>query len=391
MKILEIIPSLSSGGAERLVVDLCNQMAIDGHEVTLLTMKDYNLENHGFYKDELNEKVKTINLSLGKFNIGTFVKVYKAIKTIKCDVVHMHLSSSFFCLLALLFDRKKKYVATCHNQAENEKKNEGFRFYVKNICIRFHLFDQVSISDQNEKSIKKIYAAPAIKLIYNGRAAMKVTNSYSDVQKEICGYKKTEDTKVFIIIAKFKAQKNIPRLVRCFNKLIEDGEDVILLVVGSGYDSPSIQPVLQQANERIHILGPRHNVADYLSCSDFFTLSSDYEGMPITLIEAFACGCIPVGTPVSGFNDVVEDGVNGFVANGFNDESYIETLKRAIANQNTISKQTLKDLYMKKLSMELCAKQYEDLFRDLVSKWRKGDRSLSRMACNIAHDLKNQN
>jgi len=39
--------------------------------------------------------------------------------------------------------------------------------------------------------------------------------------------------------------------------------------------------------------------------------------MPITLIEAFACGCIPVGTPVSGFNDVVTDGANGFIAKDF--------------------------------------------------------------------------
>lgn len=367
MKILEIIPSLSPGGAERFVVDLCNQMAIDGHEVTLLTMKNLNLNNGGFYKNELNNKVNTINLSLGKFNFGTFVMVYKAIKSVKCDVVHMHLAGSFFSLLAILFDRKKKYLVTCHSQAENEKKNGGLKFYVTNLCCRFHLFDQVSISDQNDESIKKIYAAPAIKRIYNGRAAVSLSNQYAFVLKEIYGYKKTENTKVFVIIARCNPEKNIPRLVRCFNKIIEDGEDVTLLVIGSGYDAPSILPVLQKANERIHILGPRHNVADYLSCSDFFTLSSDCEGMPITLIEAFACGCIPVGTPVSGFNDVVEDGVNGFVANGFSDESYIEALKRAITNQNTISKQKLKDLYMKKLSMEACAKQYEDLFRQIVS------------------------
>lgn len=366
MKILEVIPALTPGGAERFVVDLCNQMAIDGHEVTLLTMKDFGLENYGFYKDELNEKVKSLNLSLGKFNVGTFFKVYKAIKSVKCDVVHMHLGASFFSLFAILFNRTKKYVVTCHNQAESEKVNGGLRFYVRNFCFRFHLLEQVAISDQNEKSIRMIYAAPAIKLIYNGRATVSITNQYAAVKKEICGYKKTESTKVFVIIARCNSQKNIPRLIRCFNKLIDEGEDVTLLVIGSGYDTPAIQPILQQANERIHFLGIRHNIVDYLTCSDFFTLSSDYEGMPITLIEAFACGCIPVGTPVSGFNDLVQDGVNGFVANGFSDESYIEALKKAIAYQHTIPEQALKDLYKKSLSMEACAKQYEDLFWNIV-------------------------
>ena len=174
MKILEVIPALTPGGAERFVVDLCNQMAIDGHEVTLLTMKDFGLENYGFYKDEIGDNVNLVNLSLGKFNFGTFYKVYKAIKNVKCDVVHMHLTGSFFSLLAILFDRTKKYVVTCHNQAESEKVNGGPRFYVRNFCFRFHLLEQVAISDQNEKSIRMIYAAPAIKLIYNGRATVSI-------------------------------------------------------------------------------------------------------------------------------------------------------------------------------------------------------------------------
>lgn len=366
MKILEVIPALNPGGSERFVVDLCNQMAIDGHEVTLLTMKDFSLENYGFYKDEIGEKVKILNLSLVKCNLSTFIKVYKAIKSVKCDVVHLHLSASvFFGLLAIFFDRTKKYVVTCHNQAESEKKNGRLRFFAKNLCLKFHLLDQVAISNQNAKSIRKMYSVPAVKLIYNGRAAVNVTNKYEDVRKEVESYKKTKNTKVFVIIARCNPQKNIPRLIRCFNKLIEEGEDVTLLVIGSGYDAPSIQPVLQQANERIHILGTRHNVVDYLTCSDFFTLSSDHEGMPITLIEALACGCIPVGTPVSGFNDVVEDGVSGFVAKEFSDESYIDALKRAITQQNKISKDSLKTIYVTKLSMEACAKQYELLFHQL--------------------------
>ena len=366
MKILEVIPALVPGGAERFVVDLCNQMAIDGHEVTLLTMKDFGLENYGFYKAELSEKVKILNLSLVKCNFSTFIKVYKTIKSIKCDVVHLHLGASvFFGLLAIFFDRTKKYVVTCHNQAESEKKSESLRFFVKNLCLKFHLLDQVAISDQNEKSIRKMYSVPAVKLIYNGRAAVSVTDKHAATMKEVEGYKPTKNTKVFVIIARCDPQKNIPRLIRCFNKLVEDGEDVTLLVIGSGYDAPSIQPVLQQANERIHILGTRHNVVDYLTCSDFFTLSSDHEGMPITLIEAFSCGCIPVGTPVSGFNDVVEDGVNGFVAEDFSDEAYIKALKKAIANRNTISKDILIDTFESKLSMAECASQYVQLFQQL--------------------------
>ena len=147
--------------------------------------------------------------------------------------------------------------------------------------------------------------------------------------------------------------------------MVDEGENVVLLVIGYGYDSPTIQPIVKQANKHIHFLGLRHNVVDYLSCSDFFTLSSDYEGMPITLIEALACGCIPVGTPVSGFNDIIVDGQNGFVAESISDEAYFTTLKRAINNKKNISTDSLKALYREKLSMVFCAREYEALFQSL--------------------------
>lgn len=367
MKILEVIPALSSGGAERFVVDLCNQMAIDGHEVTLLTMKDFSLKNYGFYKDDLMSKIRVINLGLGKFNIQTFYEVYKAIKQIQCDVVHLHLiASTFFCLLPLLFDRKKKYVVTCHNQAESERESGKIKFFTKKICLKFRLFVQVAISHQNAKSIEDVYSVAPVKLIYNGRASVRTTNQYDKVKEEIEQYKQNKKTNVFTIIARCNPQKNIPKLIRCFNQLIDSGEDIILLVIGSGYDSPEILPMVKQANGKIHFLGQRHNVVDYLAYSDFFTLSSNHEGMPITLIEALACGCIPVGTPVSGFNDIIEDGKTGFIAKDFSDEAYLDALKRTIIHENGIVRDDLRKLYESKLSIVACAKEYEMLFEQMI-------------------------
>ncbi len=366
MRILEVIPALNSGGAERFVVDLCNQMAKDGHEVTLLTMKDFSISNFGFYKDELSDDVRQLNMGLGKFGLGTFYKLYKAIRSIQCDVVHLHLTATYFGFLAVLLDREKKYFVTSHIQAEIERGKSRPRFIIKRICLKLKLLHQVAISGQNAKSVEKVFGVPPIKLIYNGRACANVTDKYDEVKREIEGYKPHSTTNVFTMIARCNPQKNIPRLVKCFNKLIDEGENVVLLVIGNGYDSPTIQSIVKQANKHIHFLGQRHNVVDYLSCSDFFTLSSDYEGMPITLIEALACGCIPVGTPVSGFNDIIVDGKNGFVAEAISDEAYFNALKRAIENKGNVSTDFLKQIYKENLSMEICAHKYEELFQSIL-------------------------
>lgn len=61
MRILEIIPSLASGGAERFVTDLCNEMALGEHNVWLLTFRSG--ENRIFYKNDLNANVKLLEYS----------------------------------------------------------------------------------------------------------------------------------------------------------------------------------------------------------------------------------------------------------------------------------------------------------------------------------------
>lgn len=365
MKILEVITSLSSGGAERFVVDLCNQMAADGHEVILLTMKDFKLGSNGFYLEDLSNNVKCINMGLGKFNYKTFFQLNKAICRIDCDIVHFHLDPAFFGLLSYISLRGKKFVVTSHNQAEREK-TERIRLVVKQICYRFGLFDYVAISHQNADSIKHVYGKSPKRIIYNGRASMPVSINLGKVKAEVERFKPKAETSVFTIVARCNPQKNIPRLVRCFNRLEQNGYEFCLLVIGNGYDSDNFQNIRKRTCDRIHFLGERHNIADYLTVSDFFTLSSDFEGMPITLIEALACGCIPVGTPVSGFNDVITNGKNGFVAKEISDEAYYNVLVEAMENKNTINKAKLKQLYDSKFSIKACAEQYEELFKSLL-------------------------
>lgn len=60
MKILEIVPQLSQGGAERFVIDLCNEMS-KKHEVVLVVL--HNVDNHGFFQKELSERVRLISMN----------------------------------------------------------------------------------------------------------------------------------------------------------------------------------------------------------------------------------------------------------------------------------------------------------------------------------------
>ena len=108
------------------------------------------------------------------------------------------------------------------------------------------------------------------------------------------------------------------------------------------------------------------NIPDYLNHADAFCLTSLFEGLPITLIEAMACGCIPVCTPVSGVIDIIRDGETGFISRDFTTDAFKETVERFLENGRDAMKQDLKKLFTNRFSMEICAANYADLYRKKV-------------------------
>lgn len=158
-------------------------------------------------------------------------------------------------------------------------------------------------------------------------------------------------------------KKNQDLLIDAFNEIISQKHNVILLIIGSGFDSEKGNELKRRAHNGIYFLGEKHNVQDYLLCSDAFCLSSIYEGLPITLIEALACGCIPLSTPVSGVVDLVVNNENGFISANFTLDSYVEMLLRYLKNHESINNQRLLELFRAKLSMRACAESYYDFYK----------------------------
>ena len=123
MKIVEIVFSLASGGAERFTVDLSNELSLS-NDVTLITLKDDKIdsEQRCFYKFDLSERVKYLNLGLGDgFSLVSEFKIYSVLKRLKPDIVHLNGGNiPKFCALAiLLLNDKMRFVQTIHNDLKN--------------------------------------------------------------------------------------------------------------------------------------------------------------------------------------------------------------------------------------------------------------------------------
>ena len=362
MKILEIILSLSSGGAERLVVDLSNELS-QQESVSLLVLKNLKNGNNAFYRNDVSNNVDVINLGLeDDFDITYLYNVFSAVKDINPDVVHIHGASDKYCLLPMIFHSKSvKYVQTIHND-------------VKSYCDLLHKFiirvlgglgrlGFVTISKKNHDDFNICYPSISNTLICNGRAELKESDKFQEVKSRIDSLKNDDSTIVILHVARCAKQKNQHLLIKSFNKWVENGANAILLICGGGYDSDLGKSIRAISGKSVHFLGEKNNISDYLMNCDALILSSLYEGMPITVIEAMSLKVPVLSTPVCGVVDVIENGENGYISNDFTEESFLCMLQEFGKNFLKIKEQCKKNK-SNRFSISRCAESYLDLFRN---------------------------
>lgn len=372
MKILYITYSLSSGGAERFLTDLLNQLVNkDDLNIILLLIKSTELPGSMFYAQELDSRVKIKSLGFNKIKPSIFYKLNKAILCEKPDVVHIHLSPIIlYCIVPMLFFRKSIYIETLHNEVSRIDNSSKIKRLLKTFVYKCGLAKICTISDKNAREYQRVYGRACDVMIYNGRKKLQKTESFQFVKQEICGYKYNNSSLVFIHIARCAKQKNQKLLIEAFNDFSRD-KNAILIIIGSQFNSKEGLALQNTANKNIYFLGEKHNVQDYLLCSDAFVLSSIYEGMPITLIEALSCGCIPLSTPVSGVVDIVRNGVNGFISKDFSKEAFITMLNNFVEQRESIERDKLIRLFDEKLSIEACANSYFKFYEKCLESKKK--------------------
>ncbi len=357
MKILQIIYSLAPGGAERLVVDLSNELSRQGHDVTLCVLRDDEQGNSGFYKHDVSEKVSYVNLVIPVgLRIKNIVILYKLIKKLKPQVVHSHLNLVNYVFPLTIIFTKIRFFNTIHSNPKNEVGN-SIEYWIRRYFYSNFKMKAITISEETSRYFLAYYKSPPFGEIYNGRALPKQTAEYSDVRNDVQKFRDKGDT-VFLHIGTCNTAKNQRMLINAFNKIVQNGDHAVLMIIGSGFDSEEGRSLKSLACDKIIFLGERHNVSDYLLNSDAFCLSSVREGMPISLLEALACGCIPICTPVGGLINTIINGKTGYISKSVSENDYYFSIRTYLENKSQIKKDDLIQYYLTNFSIEECVKKY---------------------------------
>jgi len=360
MKILHVIPSLGSGGAERFVVDLCNELSIMGHDVYLCCLYRFNLdESLFFYKNELRPEVHlfSANKSLG-LSINAVLNLRNQINAIRPDIINSHLRAITYLLPIMYLKKNIKFFHTVHNDAAKEAGGRLSTF-LRKLAFKGGICYPITISEDSDKSFLSFYGRNTNhKLICNG--AKYIVPNTSDA-KEVNQFRK-EGKRVLVNIARITPQKNQLTLINA----VADFNDIELLLIGN-CDSEYAFEIKEQLPTNCHILGPRKNPRDYMAAADAFILPSIYEGMPISLIEAFSVGCLPIVSKVGGVVNMVKDGKNGLVIGDTSVESIQQCLRRYMTLSD-IEIDSLKSNAKKsfgRYDIRQCALNYSNFYKQI--------------------------
>jgi GalNAc-alpha-(1->4)-GalNAc-alpha-(1->3)-diNAcBac-PP-undecaprenol alpha-1,4-N-acetyl-D-galactosaminyltransferase len=306
MKIFLVIPTLSLGGAERVMSVLANQMVLNNHVEIILLAKD-----EIFYP--LNDKIKIHQLGFenkGKIQkifseINTFFQLRKIIKNNKPDVVLSFMTKyNIFVLLATIFLKVKVFVSDrC-----NPRREVGFKQnFLRNILYK-KAYGIIAQTQLAKEILQKNTGNTNIKVIHNP-----ISN--------ITTFPYHEREKIIVNIGRLVRIKGQEKLIESFIKL--NRNDWKLIILGDGPQKNNLELKIKElkAENNVVLMGAVKNIEEYLSKASIFVFPSLSEGFPNALAEAMISGlpCISFDCE-AGPNEIIENNVNGILVevNNFN-------------------------------------------------------------------------
>jgi len=320
LKILHIIPNLKKGGAERLVLDICTELASrQGIEVKLVVFSDSNDYLDASQYVDLSIIDCQVRLSVLKKNKIQVNKLQSFIDNFQPDIIHSHLFMSEIVSRSCYYP-KAKWYSHCHdNMVQLESfglstllnKNKLTNFYEKNYLLNRYKKNGgtnfLAISNDTKSYFSKNILTYTTTLLHNAINFNKFFKPLNfDVQKSKLN---------LVCTGSLVDKKNQIFLVDVVDKIKEKNIDVQLDILGEGVNRNKIETEIKNKNleENIFLRGNVNNVEEYLWNADIYTHSATYEPLGLVLIEAMAAGLPVVCLDGKGNKDLMENGKNGYL------------------------------------------------------------------------------
>lgn len=291
-----------SGGAERQIIMLANEMSRRGHNVALVVLAENNV------RYAIDEKVKIYDLSSCEKGNNTIIKRFLALKRCLCELkpditVNFWLQSAYFAVCI-----PQKYtgkIIYSERGDPGDKEYSGLLGIIRKICFKFvdgFVFQSRGAQHYFKQNIRE--RSIVINNAVTGDVYKFKSPSYNR-QKRI------------VTVGRLSEQKNQKIIINAFAEIHDKIPDYILEIWGEGNLKDELHTQIKKLNmsHKVFLKGTSRDILDKIYDASLFVLSSNYEGMPNALMEAMCIGipCISTDCKPGGAREIICHGVSGII------------------------------------------------------------------------------
>lgn len=298
MKILHVITSLRTGGAEKLMIDLLPRLMQRGHQVDLLL---FDGTDTPFKREAEQAGIKVFDLGIGG-SVYSPLRLLKLIPFLKnYDIIHTHNTApQFFVAIASCFKRAK-LVTTEHGGSNRRRSIHGFKIIDK--WMYRHYDNVICIAEKTQKNLLDYLGTPlpGVVTINNGVDIARYADAIPSKELESIA----PGSRKIMMVAGFRWEKDQDTLIKALKYLPAQFH---LFLVGDGVRRPELEALVKAENllDRVHFLGLRSDVPQLLHAADYVVMSSHFEGLSLSSVEGMSVGKPFLASDVDGLREVVK-------------------------------------------------------------------------------------
>jgi glycosyltransferase involved in cell wall biosynthesis len=367
VRVLHLIRTLERGGAERVVANYAKYHDRTRFEVSVCCLVDRGeiadeVEAYGVKVDCLNKKGRNPNV---------IIRLCKLLNRERIDILHAHnVSAAFWGVLAAKLAGIPTLIITEHNVVTNRS------WYSKTLAkmLGASVNSLIAVSEGVRLSHLREYGLSPRKVITirNGIDIEHFNGKDQPAPKELLADMGIEDN-CFIVgnVGSLTEQKNQACFIDMAQLVLETVPNTHFIIIGEGALRPNLETQIRRLGleNRVHLLGKRPDVKDLLRAMDIFVLSSLWEGLPISILEAMASGIPIIATDVGGNSEAIKGGISGILVPPGNASTIAEAVTRLLHDKSfseSLAKRAFESL-TENFSAATMVRTTEALYLDFIN------------------------
>lgn len=358
--VMHMVDALSVGGAERIAVDLANNLPREEFEVHLCATR-----RGGPLEAEIASHVRFLVLGRrSRMDLKALARLSRYLHRYDVRILHAHSTSLFTAVLASFLPPFPRVVWHAHSGAWATETRCALVYGP----LARRASGVIAVNDRLAQWARDALCVRADRVWY-------IPNFVSadlSTRRKACNDLPGRPGRRVLCVAGIRPQKDMLTLLRAFARVRREVPDAVLLVVGDVRDEEYFR-VVRRAQEElelvegVHWLGQRLDARDIMMACDVGVLSSVSEGLPVALLEYGAAGLAAVCTDVGQCREVLDGGTVGILVPPGNHEAVAQGIVRLLCNEGlrkelgSALRRVVAERYRVKSAVERVAKVYREV------------------------------